>query len=357
MNKLVNYGATERYFAEARLYPNMFLARIVSQYSDLYKLVTGEGEGLAEVSGKFRFATTHISDYPAVGDFVMVDRENGDQGHMIIHHVLRRKSAFERMAVGMNDEVQVVATNIDILFLCMALNRDYNLNRLERYLAVAWNSGATPVVVLTKSDLATDLTAILSDVTSIALGVDILTTTTMDMESCRKLLPYFKTGVSASFIGSSGVGKSTLINTLMEKNIIATSHIRQDDKGRHTTTRRELFVLPQGGVVIDTPGMRELGVESTDLGKTFAEITELSALCRFHDCTHTTEPGCAVQEAIANGALDIRRYESYEKLSRETKYDGLSSRQIEAEKINTMFGGKGNMKAVRDYSKHKNKRY
>ena len=329
---------------------------MTSQYKDLYKIVTEQGETLAEISGKFRYEAACLSDFPAVGDFVMVDRADSDSGNAIIHRVLKRKSVFERTAVGMDNEVQVVAANIDIVFICMSLNNDYNLSRLERYLSVAWNSRALPVVVLTKSDLCGDLSSVMTEVFTVALGANVIAMSILDQTSFLQMRSYLKPGVTASFIGSSGVGKSTLINLLAGEELLATSTIRQDDKGRHTTSRRELMVLPQGGIVIDTPGMRELGVESVDLSKSFSEIDALATQCRFRDCTHSSEPGCAVLAALEEGRLDERRLENYQKLRREAKYDGLSSRQIEEEKIKTMFGSKSDMKKAMDAVKQKNKR-
>ncbi|MGE4354015.1 MAG: ribosome small subunit-dependent GTPase A [Oscillospiraceae bacterium] len=356
MNPLIKYGASERFLAEAALCPDLRLARVTAQYKDLYKIVTDEGETLAEVSGKFRYEADRLSDFPAVGDFVMAAYGAPGSGNAVIHRVLQRKSVFARTAVGMDDEAQVVAANIDVVFICMSLNNDYNPSRLERYLSVAWDSRATPVVVLTKSDLCENLPVVLSEVSGIALGADVVAVSSFDRASGEKLLAYLTPGVTASFIGSSGVGKSTLINCLAGSELLKTSEIRQDDKGRHTTTRRELIVLPQGGVVIDTPGMRELGVESADLGKSFSDIDELSDKCRFRDCTHTTEPGCAVRQALETGRLDRRRLENYRKLKREARYGSLSSRQIDEEKINTMFGGKAAMKQAKDFVKKKNKR-
>lgn len=356
MNLLTRYGAGKRYLDEAKLFPGLSLARVISQYKDLYKVITADGECLAEVSGKFRYERTKLSQYPAVGDFVMVDRTRENSGNAIIHQVLTRKSVFERKAAGNEHQTQVVAANIDTVFICMSLNNDYNLSRLERYLSVAWNSRATPVIVLTKADLCRDLTGVMTEISAVAPGTSVVVTSKHDQASCEKLLPYLQQDMTASFIGSSGVGKSTLINRLAGEELLTTSEIRQDDKGRHTTTRRELLVLPRGGIVIDTPGMRELGVEAVDLAKSFSDVDDLAEKCRFRDCTHTTEPECAVRQALEAGTLDARRLESYRKLKREARYDGLSFRQIEHEKCSDMFGSVGGMKKVRKYIRQNDKR-
>lgn len=356
MNNLVKYGANERFFAEAELYPDLLLARVLSQHRNLYKIITEHGEAFAEISGKLRYETHSQSDYPTVGDFVMSSHNENLSGHAIIHHVLNRKSVFERTAVGADNQIQVVAANIDIVFICMSLNKDYNLSRLERYLSVAWSSQALPVIVLTKADLCEDLSHIVSEISTIAFDVDIVTTSRFDQVSHSKLRSYLKQGVTASFIGSSGVGKSTLINQLIGKELLNTSTTGHDDKGRHTTTHRELLLLPQGGIVIDTPGMREIGALSADVSKPFADIETLISQCRFRDCTHTTEPGCSIREALETGTLDERRLANYQKLKRETRYHGLSSKQIETEKLNNMFKNIGGMKKARDYLRKNNKR-
>jgi len=311
---------------------------------------------LAGISGKFRHAATALSRYPAVGDFVMLRLPAGNAGHAVIHHVLTRKSAFTRAAVGLEDQTQIVAANIDLVFICMSLNNDYNPSRLERYLSVAWDSRALPVIVLTKSDLCADPSHYLNAITTIAPGVDVLATSFNEPASYDGLRSYLKPGVTASFIGSSGVGKSTLVNTLFGEEVLRTARIGENDKGNHTTTHRELLLLPQGGIVIDTPGMRELGVESPNLSQSFADISALTRQCRFDDCTHGAEPGCAVQEALRTGRLEERRFANYQKLQREARYRGLSSRQLETEKLNEMFKNLGGIKKARAFIRNNDKR-
>ncbi|GAB6181930.1 ribosome small subunit-dependent GTPase A [Desulfotomaculum defluvii] len=356
ITNLYKFGLTERFEQEATMYEGLYLARVSVQHKNLYKVVTTSGEIQAEVSGKLGYTATVNSDYPVVGDWVMVDRVNDWNGHAIIHHILRRKSVFERRAAGTSKQGQIVAANIDTVFICMSLNNNFNLRRLERYLSIAWDSMATPVVVLTKVDLCEDLSQKLSEVNAVAIGVDILVTTSIKDDGYTILYKYIDKGKTVAFIGSSGVGKSTLINRMMGKEILATNAIGEDDKGRHTTTHRQLIALPNGGVVIDTPGMRELQIEHADLSRSFADIDELAENCRFSDCTHQSEPGCAVKEAIKKDLLSAERLSNYIKLQTEMKYQGLNSRQVEQEKIEKMFGGMGAMKQARAFFKAKNKR-
>jgi len=349
-------GLVDRFAQEAAMYEGLYLARVSVQHKDLYKVITDNGEIRAEISGKMGFMAKDNSDFPVVGDWVMVDRVDDSGGNAIIHYLLRRKSVFERKAAGTSKQSQLVAANIDTVFICMSLNNDFNLRRLERYLSIAWDSMATPVVVLTKSDLCDDITNKLSKVYSVALGVDVLVTTSMDSDGYSAVTKYIDSGKTVAFIGSSGVGKSTLINCLMGAEILATKKTGEHDKGRHTTTHRQLIALPSGGVVIDTPGMRELQIECADLARSFADIEELARNCRFADCTHQSEPGCAVRTAIEKSILAAERLGSYQKLQTELKYQGMNSRQLEQEKINRMFGGTGAMKQIRAHYKEKNNR-
>lgn len=331
-------------------------ARVISQYNELYKVSLEGADLLAEVSGKYRHATSRLEDYPAVGDYVKLRKESSDTDRLIIEEVLPRKSVFKRMAVSSGDQSQVIAANVDILFVCMALNEDYSINRLERYLSAAWESGSTPVIILTKADLAENLEASVSEVSSIAFGVDVLITSLDDESSFAAVARYIDEETTASFVGSSGIGKSTIVNHLLGYDAIATADTRQDGKGRHTTTRRELFVLDNGGAIIDTPGMREFGLDSANLTKSFSDIESLAQQCKFGDCTHESEPGCAIKQALEESRLDERRMASYQKLKKELGYEGLSSRQIEEMKIKTMVGSFNEMKAVRNHVKKKNAR-
>lgn len=316
----MNFSIPDRWAALAAQHPELTVGRITLQEKGFYRIRTSMGEQNALVSGKFQFDAQSPSDYPAVGDYVMVNCADPDTA--IIHQVLPRKSLFVRKAVGTSKTEQVVAANIDTVFLCMSLNNDFNLRRLERYLAVAWESGADPVVVLTKADLCADLPQKQREVEAIAMGVDILTTSAMESDGYRQIMPYITEGRTVAFVGSSGVGKSTLINRLLGEERLATDGLRNDDKGHHTTTHRELLFLPNGAMVIDTPGMRELGMWDAASGveQTFGDIEELAARCRFRNCSHTSEPGCAVRAALESGHLDAGRWQSYQKLKNENSY-------------------------------------
>lgn len=268
---------------------------------------------------------------------MLLDRTDNKNGDAIIHKVLTRKSCFSRKIAGTRYDTQVVAANIDYIFICMALNNDFNINRLERYIAVAWDSMATPVIVLTKSDLCEDVDERLREVKEAAIGIDILVTSSLNGNGYEKVKEYIKSGTTIAFIGSSGVGKSTLINKLLNKEVLKTNSISENDKGRHTTTHRELILLEDGGVIIDTPGMRELGLISADVDKSFSNIEELEKQCKFSDCTHNNEPKCAIREAIKNGELDLDRLERYKKLKKEEAYNLSKAKSQERHRIKSLI--------------------
>lgn len=307
-------------------------AKVISQERDLYRVKSDKGEIFAEVSGKFRYDAVTVSDFPAVGDYVLVNWPE-DESNGVITALFPRKNCFVRKAAGKEHREQVVAANVDYVFICMSLNNDYNLRRLERYLSIAWDSGSSPVVVLTKADLCDDVELKITEVEQIAIGADVIAVSSY-LNDFDQIYQYVKPGKTVAFLGSSGVGKSTLINRLVGEDVIETQGLRDDDKGRHTTTHREVMELDNGAFVIDTPGMRELGMWDSEAGieTTFSDIEELADRCKFRDCTHTGEPGCGVCKAIEDGTLDLERFESYLKLKKENAFAADGSSYLEAKK-------------------------
>jgi ribosome biogenesis GTPase len=294
--------------------------RVAVQHRGAYDVYTDRGEVRAGLPGRMLHHAGDAADLPAVGDWVALDEPAG--GQSTIRAVLARRTAFVRTVASDQhrlSEQQVVAANVDVVFLVTALAEDYNLRRLERYLVLAWESGARPVVVLTKSDLCDDVDGAVAEVESIAIGVPVHAVSNVTGEGVDELRPYFAGNRTVAALGSSGVGKSTLINSLSAADVAATGGLRQDGRGRHTTTRRELLVVPGGGFFLDTPGMRELQLAEASGGveETFDDVTSLAATCRFTDCAHETEPGCAVREALGDGRLEAERWASYRKLQRE----------------------------------------
>ena len=313
---LEQWGASEQYYKIVSVYPEYELGRVISQEKDLFRVVMDKEECMARVSGKFRYNVSAISEFPSVGDFVLVEHSFKDDV-ALIHKVLQRKSVFIRKAAGKNCMEQVVAANIDTIFLCMALNGDFNIRRLERYLSIAWDSGAVPVIILTKIDLCDDLQAKRFEIENVAVGVPVMEPSGLTGDGLQQIKQYLQKTKTVAFIGSSGVGKSTLINRLLGEECLKTNTIRKDDKGRHTTTHRELFLIPDSGMVIDTPGMWKAG---KGIEHAFSDIEKLSEKCRFHNCTHTSEPGCAVRAAMEDGIIDEERLKSYKKLKAENSY-------------------------------------
>lgn len=331
-------------------------ARVIVQQRGLYEVVSESGDLSATLTGKL----AHEADeggYPVTGDWVAI-LARPLEGSATIHHVLPRSSAFIRRASGPGAaRGQVVAVNVDVALLAASMNADLNARRLERYLAAAWESGADPVIVLTKADMCLDIIACLSEVEAVSIGVPVLAVSAVTGEGLDALRAYLKPGQTAVVLGSSGVGKSTLVNALAGKAIMATQAIREDDaRGRHTTTHRELVVLPSGALLLDTPGMRELGLWDAGDGMSaaFADIESLATQCRFHDCAHNTEPGCAIIEALDSGVLDAARWTAYGKLQRELDFHSIKDdpkAQAESRKkrIRLNKGHRAEMKIRKQY--------
>lgn len=340
---LKDYGYTDFFdsqITEKEKELDLLPARIISIQKETYRLVSVCGENNAKLKGSVFYQDNELKTYPAVGDFVLI--KANEQGEDIIYRVLDRHSSFSRANPSLPTKLsgasaQIVASNFDYVFVMASLNHDFNLRRLERYLAAAWQSGGTPVIILTKADLSGDYEEKAALTKEIAPGVNIHAISCYTGLGLEALSHYLKPGKTLVFMGSSGIGKSSLVNALAEKEVMKVNLIREDDsKGHHTTTHRQLFVLESGALIIDTPGMRELGIWSADEGvsEVFSDIEDLIASCRFHDCHHKTEPGCAVKKALADGTLSPARYQSYLKLEKEARFTAKKAALIESRLLN-----------------------
>ena len=309
---LNDLGFDNGFAAALEPHDNCIPGRVAAQHRGEYDVLTEGGELRARVSGRLRHEASSGADLPAVGDWVALR----DQA---IHAVLPRRSAFLRKVNLGAAEAQVLAANLDAIFVVTGLDADFSPRRLERYLTLAWESGATPVIVLTKADLCADPYDRLLDAEQVALGVPVHLVSNLTGEGVAELAPYLGPARTVALLGSSGVGKSSLANRLLGHEAQATKALAEDGTGRHTTTARQLFRLPSGALLVDTPGLREVQLwEAGDgIQEAFADVDELAADCRFNDCAHQREPGCAVQEAIDEGRLPRERLQSYRALQRE----------------------------------------
>ncbi|WP_221641304.1 ribosome small subunit-dependent GTPase A [Listeria booriae] len=317
MSIINNYGFTD-FFEAQTLQEGLVPARVTAVFRDFFKVISKDGEHLAKLK-YVAFMGAMNTELPAVGDFVAL--ESYPQDTSLIHGVLDRKTVFKRSDPAGGE--QLVAANFDYVFIVSSLNHDFSMNRLERYLTIAWDSGAKPVIILTKADLSDDVAQIVTEIELVAYGVPVFPVDNLSKRGFEAIETFLKPGETVVLLGSSGVGKSSFINALSGESLMKTNGIREDDsKGKHTTTHRELHLLHTGLIVIDTPGMRELGIgqASDGLGETFQDIEDLATRCKFRNCQHGTEPECAVQAALADGTLPEAHYTNWVKLKRELAY-------------------------------------
>ena len=360
---LEELGWTPRFAAAFEPYraPGAAPARVSLEHTHIYRVIAPEGESLARVSGRLRHEAASRSAFPVVGDWVVVEAAAGtgplrDAGRDVarIRAVLPRTSHFSRRAAGNPTQEQVVAANLDVVFLVSGLDHDFNPRRIERYLVTAWESGAAPVIVLNKADLVEDPSAFVAEVAALAQGVPVIAVSAKRPESMHALRDYVSAGRTAALLGSSGVGKSTIANALIGEDLLRTREVRESDsRGRHTTTGRQLVLLPGGGILIDTPGMRELQLWETgeSVGGAFADVESIGESCRFRDCRHAGEPGCAVVAAVAAGMLPEARLESYRKLQDEQAFQ--ATLQVERSRLELKRQGRLGAKALRKVLKDK----
>jgi ribosome biogenesis GTPase len=340
----------EQHSADLRSHGLQF-GRVNRASRGIYHLYTERGEQSAKLTGRLRHHAAGREALPAVGDWVAFKPESGI---CIIQAVLPRRSKLSRKHAGRKTEEQIVAVNVDKVLLVTGLDNDYNLRRIERYLAVAWESGAQPVVVLNKTDLCPAFAVRVAEAERVAMGAPVCAISSLTGEGLEQLEREFAPGETLAMLGSSGAGKTTLINRLLGESRFATSPVRRgDDRGRHTTSARSLILLPSGVLVMDTPGMRELQIWENDegVGRAFEEIETLGAHCAFSDCSHTSEPRCAVRAAVEDGRLATERLENFRKLQREMRY--LALRQDHGAQLAEKKRWKKINKAMRNFDKRK----
>jgi len=323
----LGYG---QYFDKNKILQNIVqkqIARVTTEHRGAYEIATADGEYRAVVTGKKMLDALNRDDYPAVGDWVII--KTSLAATKIIEDILPRKTTLHKKYGGKN-ESQLIATNVDVSFIVESIGRDFNLNRFERYIVLARDGGIEPIIIINKSDLANkaEIQTIISDIHLRFSIVSVITTSTITDTGLDLLTSYIKPGLTYCFLGSSGVGKSSIINKLLAKEYIATKSISaKSGRGRHTTTARQMYFMGSGGIIIDNPGCREVGVADVDTGlkKVFENIENLACKCKFKDCAHVNEPGCAVLQALDFGIIDSSQYQNYQKLHKEAAFYELNS--------------------------------
>jgi ribosome biogenesis GTPase len=326
--EIAEYADWVRDKLDASMVATHELSRVISVARDRYVLVKGRQAALAELSGNFLYSVDSAIDLPTTGDWVYADFYD-DATQAIIFGLAPRRTLIKRKTPGKRVEFQLIAANIDIAFIVQSADKNFNLRRLERYLVMVNENGIAPVILLSKSDLAScnEIDDLRESIASIAPGIAVITISSLRMDGIEAISDYLQRGVTACLLGSSGVGKTTLLNCLLGEQKFATRSVSdRHGKGRHTTTSRELIELRNGAMIVDTPGMRELGNISVDTGidSTFAEIAELARDCRFADCSHTNEKGCAILAALAAGSLPSARLQNYMKMRKESVFNEMS---------------------------------
>ncbi len=321
--------------------------RVIAEHKERYILRAIKGEYEAEITGNMRYSAASREDFPAVGDWVAFTMYGSD--FAIIHAILPRFSVIKRKAVGHFGEIQIIAANIDYAFLVQAVDRDFNINRLERYLTICNSAKVTPVILLSKVDLINEqrIIELMVSIKGRIKNIPVLAISNATKKGYEEIMNYIKKGKTYCMLGSSGAGKSTLLNNLSDKTLMRTDTISSNTgKGKHVTSHRELFILPNGGILIDNPGMREVGIADAETGLeiTFDKIYELSQHCKFKDCTHIHEKGCAVLEALKDGEIDRASYENYIKMEKEKAH--FESTLTERRKRDKQFG-----KMLKNYKK------
>ncbi len=347
--KLEDFGYNDE-FQKLRVEKNLSdfeIGRVIAEHKERYIVKTENGDYEAEITGNFRFSAKSRIDFPAVGDWVALTTYDAE--FSIIHKTLARQSMITRQAVGQFGEIQIIATNIDYAFLIQAVDRDFNINRLERYLTICYSSKVKPIIVLTKTDLINEqkITEITVSIKQRIKDISVFAISSETQDGYEALKMTIEKGKTYCMLGSSGVGKSTLLNNLSGKTFMRTDSISQStNKGRHITSHRELIVLESGGILVDNPGMREVGIADTSCGleTTYDRIIHLSHNCKFKDCTHVNEIGCSVIEAVENGEIDKKSYENYRKMEQEKAH--FESTIEDRRKRDIEFG-----KVIKNYKK------